>query len=476
MSLGVDTTRMTKPNAPRRGPRKPVIFASRRQDHPDTAGAEPLLRGANTAPEPALAHPQPEPAEHTPKAKVDQGSEASKSAPSPNHIGAEGHSGPNPGAHPFARPAAMKRRHWGILFSFILMVLMPIAAVVLYLYVVAEDQYHSISGFTVRSQEESSANQLLSGLASFAGGSVATDSDILYEFIQSQEMVEAVDKRIALRPHYAQHRPGDWFYALKPDASREDLIAYWNRMVGISYDSGTGLIEVEVRAFDPETAREINRAIVSESQNRINALNQQAREDAMRYARADLEEALELLRSAREDLTSFRTRSQIVDPERDIQTRMGVMTNLQQQLAEALVEYDILRGGTLGNDPRVRDLERRIDVIRERIQIERQNFASSSRETGGLGQDYPSLIAEFERLTVDREYAEELYFASLTALEVARDEAVRQSRYLATYITPTLAEEAAYPKRAVLAGLVALFLLLAWSIAVLIYYSIRDRS
>jgi capsular polysaccharide transport system permease protein len=370
----------------------------------------------------------------------------------------------------------MKRRHWGILFSFILMVLMPIAAVVLYLYVVAEDQYHSISGFTVRSQEESSANQLLSGLASFAGGSVATDSDILYEFIQSQEMVEAVDKRIALRPHYAQHRPGDWFYALKPDASREDLIAYWNRMVGISYDSGTGLIEVEVRAFDPETAREINRAIVAESQNRINALNQQAREDAMRYARADLEEALELLRSAREDLTSFRTRSQIVDPERDIQTRMGVMTNLQQQLAEALVEYDILRGGTLGNDPRVRDLERRIDVIRERIQIERQNFASSSRETGGLGQDYPSLIAEFERLTVDREYAEELYFASLTALEVARDEAVRQSRYLATYITPTLAEEAAYPKRAVLAGLVALFLLLAWSIAVLIYYSIRDRS
>ena len=47
---------------------------------------------------------------------------------------------------------------------------------------------------------------------------------------------------------------------------------------------------------------------------------------------------------------------------------------------------------------------------------------------------------------------------------------------LATYITPTLAEEAEYPRRFMLSALAGLFLLLGWSIGALVYYSVRDRS
>lgn len=377
---------------------------------------------------------------------------------------------------PIARPAQLRRRHWGLIFSFLAMVLAPLAGIVFYLWTVAEDQYLSTTGFTVRSQESGGATELLGGLAQFAGGSTASDSDILYEFIQSQEMVEAVEADVGLFAHYSAPWPGDWAFALWPDASMEDLTWYWQRIVGISYDAGTGLIEVTATAFDAETARAITRAILSESQDRINALNTQAREDAMRYARADLEEAIGRLKEAREALTRFRTRTRIVDPEADIQSRMGVMSNLQQQLAEALIEYDLLRGTTNAGDPRLAKAQQRIDVIRERIQSERQTFTSDNTDTGGLGEDYPSLIAEYESLTVDREYAEQAYRAALTALEVARDDATRQSRYLATYIKPTLAQDSEYPKRHVLAPLAALFLLLIWSIGALIYYSIRDRS
>ncbi|MDE4146477.1 sugar transporter [Phaeobacter gallaeciensis] len=379
-------------------------------------------------------------------------------------------------AYSMARPAQMRRRHWGLVASFVLMVLAPLAAAVFYLWALAEDQYISTAGFTVRSQESSGATDLLGGLANFTGNTTASDSDILYEFIQSQEMVESVDKAVPLRPHYSQHWPNDWVFSLWPDATLEQMIWYWQRIVGISYDSGSGLIEVQAVAFDSETAREITRAIVAESQTRINELNEQAREDAMRYAREDLDEALEQLKGAREALTQFRTRTRIVDPEADIQGRMGVMNNLQQQLASALIEYDLLRGTVGENDPRLKKAQQHIDVIRERINIERQTFTSTNTDTGGVGEDYPSLISEFERLTVDLEYAEETYRAALTALEVARDEATRQSRYLATYIKPTRAQESEYPNRPMLAGLAGLFLLLTWSILALIYYSIRDRS
>ncbi|MFW8595926.1 sugar transporter [Cribrihabitans neustonicus] len=379
-------------------------------------------------------------------------------------------------AYPLARPAHMKRRHRGLIASFFLMVLAPLAAAVFYLFAVAEDQYASTAGFTVRSQESSGANDLLGGLANFASNTAASDSDILYEFIQSQEMAAAVSARIDLRGHYSRPWPDDWVFALWPEATLEELVWYWQRVLSISYDSGSGLTEVRVTAFDPETAQAIAQAVVEESQIRINALNDQARADAMRYAEADLEEALERLKAAREALTQFRTRTRIVDPEADIQGRMGVMNNLQQKLAEALIEYDLLRGSVAEGDVRLKKAQQQIEVIRERIDIERQTFASSNTDTGAVGEDYPSLISEFERLTVDREYAEEAYRAALTALETARDDAARQSRYLATYIKPALAEQAEYPRRFVLSGLIGLFLLLAWAISALIYYSVRDRS
>jgi capsular polysaccharide transport system permease protein len=355
-------------------------------------------------------------------------------------------------------------------------VLIPFLAAVLYLFVIAEDQYASTAGFTVRSQDSTGANDLLGGLASFTGNSTASDSDILYEFIRSQEMVAAVEEQTAFSAHYSSRWPRDWAFALWPDSTIEDLTWYWQRVVSISYDSNSGLTEVEVKAYDPEVAQQITHAIVRESQIRINALNEQARADAMRYAQADLDEAVENLKAAREDLTKFRTRTRIVDPEADMQGRMGVMNNLQQQLAEALIQYDLLAGTVAPSDVRLKKAEQQIEVIRSRINIERQTFASSSTETGGVGEDYPSLISEFERLTVDREYAEEVYRAALTALETARDDASRQSLYLATYIRPTLAEESEYPRRYVLSALIGLFLVLVWSILALIFYSIRDRG
>ena len=148
----------------------------------------------------------------------------------------------------------------------------------------------------------------------------------------------------------------------------------------------------------------------------------------------------------------------------------------QEQLAEALIEYDLLLQSAPASDPRLLQTLRRTEVIRERIWQERQSLASSDNAEGGLGADYPSLIAEYESLLVDRQIAEETYAAALQALDIARNNAQRQSRYLATYIQPTLSEDSEYPRFVVVIGLSALFLVLFWSIAVLIFYSVRDRG
>ena len=351
------------------------------------------------------------------------------------------------------------------------MVLIPLSVVGFYLWVIAKDQYISLTGFTVRQEEGGSASALLGGLASLTGASASSDGDILYEFILSQSLVQKIDENVGLREHYSRYWDDDPFFALKPDASIEDLDSYWRRIVSVSYDRSSGLMEMRIEAFTPEKAREIAVEILRLSQNMINDLNEQAREDAMRYARIDLEEAVGRLKVAREALTAFRSGNQLVDPASDIQGRAGVINNLQQQLAEALIELDLL-SGTDGADPRQRQAERLITVIRERIANEREQLSSGA----GAGDDYPALIAEYEGLIVDREFAEETYRASLAALDVARANASRQSRYLATYIAPTLAQTSEYPRRAVIFGLASLFLVMGWAIMALVYYSIRDRS
>jgi capsular polysaccharide transport system permease protein len=152
---------------------------------------------------------------------------------------------------------------------------------------------------------------------------------------------------------------------------------------------------------------------------------------------------------------------------------MGLLNTLNQQLAEALITLDLLRETTRADDPRIAQAERRIEVIEARIAEERRKFGvgDASSDTG----DYASVMAEFERLSVDREFAERAYIAALSAFDGARAEAQRQSRYLAAYVRPTLAETAEYPGRILLTGLVGLFLLLAWAILALVYYSLRDR-
>ncbi|KAA8610021.1 sugar transporter [Salipiger aestuarii] len=367
----------------------------------------------------------------------------------------------------------MKRRHWGVLGSFVLIVLIPFVLIGIYMWDIAEDRYGSVAGFTVRSEEGQSSSELLSGLVQLGGGS-SSDGDVLYEFIRSQGMVRRIDDKLDLRGHYSQHWASDPVFALWPDASIEDLLWYWSRVVRVSYDSGTGLIQLEVTAFEPQMAQDVAQAIVAESQAMVNALNDAARNDAIRYADEELELSLARLRAAREALTEFRTRTQIVDLEADIQGRMGVMNNLQQQLAQELVDFDELSSSANSDDPRISSSLRRIQVIRDRIAEERRNFATT--EVSGTGEDYPTLISEFEGLTVEREFAEEVYRAAKASRDAAQANADRQSRYLATYIAPTLAETSEYPKRALIFGLSGLFLLLSWGISVLIYYSIRDRD
>lgn len=370
-------------------------------------------------------------------------------------------------APPTAGPSRIRRRHVGVMLSFVLWVLAPLGAAAFYLYFVAQDQFASHIGFTVRTEESSSAIEILGGITELSGSSTA-DADVLYEFIQSQQMVRLVNDRLDLAAIYT--RPEDPFFSLGDDLRIEAVARHWSRMVKVFYDTASGLMEVRVLAFEPAQAQAVAEAIFDESSRMINELSAVAREDATRYARDELAMALERLKVARQAKITYQNRTQIVDPAADLAGRMGVLNSLQNQLAEISIERELLLENARAGDPRLKQIELRITAIRELIQEERDRFGEDE-----AGQDYARLLSEFEAVEVEREFAEKTYLSAQIAYDASVAEARRKSRYLASYVGPTLAETAEYPQRLLLLATLGGLLFISWSILVMAYYSLRDR-
>jgi len=237
--------------------------------------------------------------------------------------------------------AKLRRRHWAIMIGFLIYVILPVFMIGYYLWVYAADQYASTVAFSVRTEESSSALELLGGITELSGSS-SSDTDILYEFLQSQKLVSEIDQAIDLRAIWSKPE-NDPIFSFDEEGTIEDLVNHWGRFVHISYDDGAGLIEVRVNAFDPADATAVAQALFEQSSAMINSLSDIAREDAIGYARQELDDAVERLRLARQEVTTFRNLNQLVDPSVDVNTQAGLMGMMKNAPSWGLVKRAMAR-------------------------------------------------------------------------------------------------------------------------------------
>lgn len=360
-----------------------------------------------------------------------------------------------------------------ILSSLLLMVVVPTLVWAWYLWARAQDQYISTVAFSVRKEEADPTLDILGGLTQLTGSTSASDPDILYDFLRSQDIVATIDGELDLKKRFSGVYAVDPIFGYDPSGTLEDLTDYWRKQVKVHYDSASKLITLEVMAFTPEDAVEIATAAFDESSRTINRLSDIARDDATRFSRNELGKAQDRLTETRQSMTAFRMRTQIVDPAADLEAQMEVMTGLQSQLVEAMVAQDTLRETARESDTRVLQGQRKIDAIRAQIDAERAKFGVADQ--GPNGESYAQLVAEYEELATDMEFAETTYRSAQASYEAALAEGQRQSRYLAAHIAPRLAESSLLPDRPILLLRIFGALLLGWAILLLCYYSMRDR-
>lgn len=371
---------------------------------------------------------------------------------------------------PAVQGATMQRRHWGLVILFALLVILPTAGYSWYLYARAADQYESDIGFGSRTESAPSTFDFLGALGG-VGASSSSDMDILNQFIVSQELVSRVDAKLDLRKLFSKPK-NDPLFSFPADGKIEDLVEYWKSMVVPSFDGSTGLMNIQVFAFDPQDAQNIAREVLNESTSIINELSKTAQEDSTRYSKEALEKAQKQMTEAQKALTEFRIKNHIVDPSTQLAGATQVITTLVQQLGAAEIDLDMLLGTVPNSDPRIGQLNRRIEVIQNRITEE-------TSKVGGLSDPnaagYASLVSDYQNLQMEQDFASKAYLQALGAYDQAVNDAQHNTRYLATYLAPTLAESSTAPNRPLRIFLMALAGFLAWATLTMIYYALRDR-
>ena len=368
-----------------------------------------------------------------------------------------------------SRIARFLRRHRG----FLLLVVLPTLLAGLYLTAFAAPQYESEARFLIRARGGSGAapsgalGEML-GAAGFKAS--AEDALAVRDFLQSRDALRGLEGTVD--PVAIWRRPeADRLARLwEEEPPIERLLRYYRRMVDITYDSSSGSLALKVRAFRPEDARALAEALLGQSEGLVNKLSERARGDTLRVAREEVAIAEQRVLASRDALTAFRVREGAVDPGREAEASLANLARLEGALTEARAEFREKSAYLRPDNPLLRNVQNRVTALERQAVAEREKMTASGR------QALPAQIAGYDRLMLEREFADKQLASATASLEQARIEAQRQQLFVSRVVQPDLAEYAEYPRVLFLLGSLFGVLCVVYAIGWLLLAGMREHA
>ena len=342
-----------------------------------------------------------------------------------------------------APPPAVERerRPWWLVL--LVVVASPTLIGLFYWACLASPMYVATAGFTVRSEGTASlGDSLASAIGMTVNGGTNEDTRTLLAYIPSLDLMQQLDPELKLREHYSD-TTRDWFSRLGSKASQERFHDYWQRRVAIRLDDATGLVMLEVQAFDPAYARAVAQGVIAHSERYVNDLGLALVSDRKRYLEETLRVAQENLRKAKNQLLAFQDKNGIFDPLTEGGRIAGTVSTIQAELVKervALAEMLTTQGPSSDG---VRRQEARIKSLEEQAGNE------SARLLGPRATDSTkvnTLASEFQDLFTTVTFRTEAYKSVLASYELANAELDHRLKHLQVVVQPIQPEDARYPR------------------------------
>ena len=349
--------------------------------------------------------------------------------------------------------------------------LVPTFLSLIYFGLWASPMYIAEARFAVRGAESGAIET--GGLASMllpAGSTIGTDVNIVTEYIQSPDIMEAVDKELHIFDHFESH-DYDIVSRLESDATRDERLDYWQWAVKPSLDPETGIVALSVKAYEPDVAKKLAEAVLDKSEALVNAMSRRAQDDAITLAMREVKTAEARVSKAQEAMRAFRDRSGMLDPTSTAGGLQSIVSQLESEVVK--VKAEIAEASTyMSKDaPALVGLRARLAAVEKQLAAEKLRLAGESK-TGSM----TSIAGEYEDLQIESDFARQQLVSAMTSLEAARVKAEAQSRYVVAFQVPVLPDESLYPRPFLFTLFVFVGALVIVGICSLIIAAVREHA
>jgi capsular polysaccharide transport system permease protein len=363
--------------------------------------------------------------------------------------------------------AAPRRRPSPI---FALTVLLPTLLAALYFGLMASDVYIAESRFVVRNPQRAAAQSSLGALLQGTGFSRSQDDTYsVHDYVLSRDALRELDSQLKLRQAFSnpaidlvKRFPGlDW------DDSFEALHRHYQKHVGIDYDTASSISVLKVRAYTAQDAHKINDLLLKMGERLVNNLNNRSRQDLIQVAAQEVRVAESQAKAAALALSSFRANRTIFDPNAQSALQLQGVAKLQEELLATEAQLAQIRQVAPSN-PQIAALASRVDGLRK-------TMAAETSKVIGVEASLTSKAPAYDRLTLEKGFADRQLGSALVSLEAARSEAARKQLYLERLVQPNLPDMAVEPRR--LRSVLTVFVLglVCWGVLSLVLASVKEH-
>ncbi len=355
---------------------------------------------------------------------------------------------------------------------FVVMVLIPFIVSAIYYGLIASDVYISESRFVVRTPQRSQQPSVIGALLQGSSFMRAQDDAFtVHDYIRSRDALRELDNQHRLRAVFTSKEidPINRFPGILADESFESFFKYYAEHVSVEFDAASSITTLRVRAFQPDTSLAINASLLALSEKLVNKINDRGRKDLIQYAAAEVAEAEAKAKEAALAVATYRNKRAVFDPERQSALQLQQVSKLQDELIATKLQLAQITSLSPQN-PQIGTLQKRV------AGLEANMAAEMAKVAGGGANSFSNKAADFERLTLERTFAERQVASALTSLENARNEARRQQLYLERVVQPNLPDYALEPRR--LRNVLATLLLglIAWGIASMLLSGVKEHQ
>ena len=332
----------------------------------------------------------------------------------------------------------LRRLRWFWLF-----VMLPTCLAAIYYGVFASDVYVSQSRFVIKAPGQKSVpTGTLANLiqtSGFAGGEQETKE--ILDYIRSRDALADLQRQTNFRALYENAGAdfGSRFPRPFRDDSFENLFKYYLTMIRAAPDAESGVAVLEVRAFRPQDAKNINARLLSLSEGLVNRLNERAERRAVTEAEQRVMSAQSRVRKARIQLSAFRNSQELIDPAKQATGVLEITNKLISEHAALQAQLELTE--------RVAPANPAIPALRARIRAVGGEIAAQNARVVGSPRGIASKVGAYENLLAEQEFAQQTLTAASAALEQARTEAQKQQFYLERVVDPNLPDSAQLPNR-----------------------------